>query len=332
MKRSQIVLVTVVFTALLTGILMERARGAGTFEDLGLPAPRGEELAHLRAPVGEHRIAGRVEAETPERAAGVLVELVPLEASEEVRPLFWTVTDEEGRFALEELPAGAFRATLVQPGNETQSLDVTVPAEGELHWRLGPPRPPIPELPDLARVLLRGSLADRAGRALAGLQVVAHPLSPVEALTGAETRRAAADAAGRFAFEGLVVDGYAFEVLPGWASGGSWPVLARATRTAEELRAGAPLALVLEPAAIAGSLRDARGRPVEGALVLLWPQDDPSRVWPAVQTDEQGAFRLEGLPEGAYVVRLRAGAAALERVVQVAAGQTLALELPPFDP
>jgi hypothetical protein len=332
LKRSQIVLVTVVFTALLTGILMERARRVDPFGEQPLGPPLSVPLEPLAAPRGEHRLAGRVEADDAASAAGVLVRLTALEPGTEERPLSWTVTDAEGRFALEELYAGAYRATLLQVGREVERFEVRVPLEGEVRWRVGAPRPELESLPELRRETVAGRAHDGRGDPLAGLEVVVRPAASAEPLSGALVRRARTDAEGRFAFDGLVVADHVVELLPEWASGGSWPVLCSIELSASEVSPAQPLELVFEPAAILGRLRDVHDRPIEGALVQLWPASAPERVWPTVQSDADGVFRLERLPAGTFVLHVRAGRAGLEAELDLAAGEARELDLAPLDP
>ena len=332
MKSSQIVLVTVVFTALLTGILMERARRIDPFEQPALGPPLFVPLEPLTVPRGEHRLAGRVEADDETSVAGVLVQLTELEPGPEVRPLSWTVTDAEGRFALEELFAGAYRATLLQLGREVARLEVRVPLEGEVLWRVGAARPELESLSELRRETLLGRAREGRGEPLAGLEVVVRPAASAAPLSGALVRRARTDEEGRFTFEGLVVADYVVELLPEWASGGSWPVLCSVELPGSDVSPAQPLELVFEPAAILGRLRDVHDRPIEGALVQLWPASDPERVWPTVQSDAEGVFRLGLLPEGTFVLHVRAGRAALEAELDLAAGETRELDLAPLDP
>jgi hypothetical protein len=139
---------------------------------------------------------------------------------------------------------------------------------------------------------------------------VLRPAPGSDPLSGAAVRRTSADASGAFAFEELPLARYELEVLPAWAAGGSWPVLARR----EVLHDGLALARIdLEAGAIEGAALDSAGAPLHGALVLVSAEADPNRVWPPAATDAAGRFRVEHLAPGRYRVRLRAG----ERSVDV---------------
>jgi protocatechuate 3,4-dioxygenase beta subunit len=71
-------------------------------------------------------------------------------------------------------------------------------------------------------------------------------------------------------------------------------------------------------AAIAGVVRDTTARPLRGALVvahctcLARPRE--------VQTDDHGVYRLDGLPTGAYTVRVVFGPADVSRRVALEDG------------
>lgn len=335
MKRSQVVFVTVVFTALFTGLVMEWTRRSDPFEVLTLPPPRAVPLEELDAPHGDQRVSGRVEDPNAGGVAGVLVRLTPLddpEREDEALPLSWTVTDEAGHFSLEELVAGSYRATLLLPGREVVRLELSVPAEGELHWLIGEPRPPAPDLEELRRETLRGLVRDAQGRPLAGLEVVCRPAPDTSPLSGALVRRVRTDRSGGFAFEGLALASYRVELLPEWARGGSWPVLVGTSITHDEGSAEVPLELVFEPASVSGRLLDEEQRPLEGALVQLWSASDEDHVWPAVQSGADGVFRLEGLPAGSYALRIRAGAAAVSLAIVLERGENRRLELEALHP
>ena len=70
-----------------------------------------------------------------------------------------------------------------------------------------------------------------------------------------------------------------------------------------------PLRVELEPRfAIEGVVVAPDGRPLSGHYVTCWPggpDDYESHDPPNARTDEEGRFRIRGLPEGAYRVAVR---------------------------
>jgi len=125
-------------------------------------------------------------------------------------------------------------------------------------------------------------------------------------------------------------------VLPPWARGGTWPVLARGACTAHAGGA-ATLELALAVGELAGELGEPSGRPLVGALVAVSTLDarDPvggPQLWPPLVTDTAGKFRVELLPPGRYRVHLRAGAAARDVEVTVAEGQRTSMPPEALDP
>jgi len=330
-KRSQIVFVTVVFTALLTGILLERARRSDPFESLSLRPPMAVPLEPLEAPRGTYAITGRVVSPDGSDVAEALVDAYREEERDRAEPLSWTVTNPEGRFVLDQLFAGPHRVEIWQMGREVAEIAVTVPVKGEVSWELGARLPPLSVLPELVRAPLTGSVHDAAGHPLPGHDVVLWPADDNPLLSGALVRRATSRQDGSISFPDLVLAHYRVGLLPSWARGGSWPILAHA-ELVHQADGGAPLELAFDAAAVTGRLLDTGQRPIEGALVQLWPSLDAEHLWPAVETNAEGAFRLDGLPAGRYVVRIRAGAAALEREVELEGGQVVELELPPVQP
>lgn len=333
MKRSQIVFVAVVFAALLAGFLVERTQRSDPFAELNVRPPRSVVLDPLELPSGQLSIEGKVRSSIEGAQADVLLYLHPNSPGEEARPLAWTITDVDGNFRLDGLAAGEYRAILMQVGHEHANLALTVPAQAPVEWSLGEPLEPVPELPELSRSPLPGIVRSDGSISLADYEVVLRPAPGTDPLSGALVRRSAVDGEGRFAFEGLVHGDYSADLLPPWARGGSWPSLRSLSFNHPSTPAGsAELELTFHPALIVGRLRDASDRAVEGALVQLWSVADEHRLWPSVETDRDGAFRLEGLPAGSFVVRVRAGAAAIERIVDLAEGEEVELALPAIHP
>jgi hypothetical protein len=301
------------------------------------------ELAPLVMPGGTLELRGRVHDTDGRPTSDAFLALLRAEDdASQAEPLYHAYTDGEGRFELAGLEAGTFRVLLTHPSAPPKSFALVLPVAGEVSWELAAPLPPLPVLPELRRSSLAGRLgmpeAFGAGApsALQGFEVVLRPRPDTPLLAGACERRATSGAAGEFALGELVVAHYEVEVLPPWARGGSWPVLARGALAAEAGRAGT-LELLLVVGALAGELQEADGRPLAGALVKVSALDarDPvgqAQLWPPAVTDPAGSYRVELLPPGRYLVHLRAGSAAHDIEVVVQAGLVTAVPHATLDP
>jgi len=337
-KRSQIVFVTIVFTALVTGFLVEHADDDDPFQ-VQFAAPREVLLDPVELPRGSERLAGEVRSAAGRPAADVTVFLYrekPQAGSGE--PVHWTLTDDEGRFALEELRPGPYKASLILPEHPPVTLTVSVPTESEVRWTLAERLPPIEVLPEIHRATLSGRVLPAVGfdpEALAGrtFEVVLVPAPGAHPLSGAVVRRVETAADGTFRVEKLVAEDYQVHVLPSWAGGGSWPILADVYHRHEpQPPADSSLPLRLRSGEIAGALIDPAGLPIEGALVKVWLAEDASKIWPPATTDERGEFSVGDLPENHYRLRLRAGNDADERDVSVLIGQRTVIPPITLDP
>jgi hypothetical protein len=340
-KLLETLFVVVVFGAFAAAWLRERSR---TREPDPVPSdPGAVELAPLEWPEGTLELAGSVVSATGEPAGDVLISLeeegfiAGTGGPRRATPLAWTYSDEQGRFRLARLVPGLFTAVLVSAAAPPTTIAVELPASGEVRWQLAPQLPPLPVLPELHRTRLRGRVVAPEGLAefaLDGHEVVLRPAPGVHPLSGAVVRRAACDAEGRFELAELALERYQVEVLPPWARGGSWPVLASRTLDGLEPRESSDFTIELECGELSGRVLDAEGRALEGALVKLWPAQEAgeSQLWPPSATDEQGTFVVRDLPPGRYRLRLRAGAAEHELEVEVEAGKRNELALPPLDP
>ncbi|MEW6073353.1 MAG: carboxypeptidase-like regulatory domain-containing protein [Planctomycetota bacterium] len=339
MKRSGLVFVTVVFTALLTGILLERGEEEEPFQAIEF-TPRRIHLEPLEIPRGEHALAGRILDATGAPAADVRVHLWPAEApaSGTAEPPHGAATDGDGRFRLEGLFSGTYRVALLQVGHPNALREVAVPApEGEVEWRLADPLPPFPVLPEIRRRDLAGTLSPPVGSPpdappAAGYEVVLRPAAPTPPLSGATERRVRTGEAGAFAVPDLVAAAYLVQVLPPWAAGGSWPVLDEVELAHAAEGPAAPLSLRLRTGELSGRIGDPEGRAVAGALARVWPEGLANRLWPPQETAADGSFLFRDLPPGSYRLRIRAGSGALEQSVLVRIGARTEVALPPLDP
>ena len=342
MKRREIAFLAVVFGAFAAGWVRERARIDEPVPTYAAPIP--VDLEPLESPGGDLELAGTVVTAAGTPASDVLVSLEEADfaagtlAPGPAQPLHWTYTDAEGRFRLARLPAGSFRAVLITPEAPPTTVLLELPINSEVRWQLSEPLPPLPVLPELLRTRLGGRVIAPPGLAdyaLEGHEVVLRPAESAPALSGAVVRRVICDAEGRFQFEELALERYQVEVLPPWARGGSWPVLATSPLDGLEPTESTEFSITLQCGEIRGQLHDAEGRSLEGALVKLWPAEEggsPKRLWPPTATDATGSFVVQHLPVGRYRLRLRAGAAEHELEADVRAGERTELPLPKLDP
>ncbi|HZL21537.1 MAG TPA: carboxypeptidase-like regulatory domain-containing protein [Polyangia bacterium] len=197
------------------------------------------------------------------------------------------LSDKAGRFVVEDLIPGRYRVEVAHTGSEPMRTDEFVLAPGERR--------------DLGALALRdgipveGQVLDEAGGPLEGARV----------LVGSG---AAADPAGFYA---LTDAGGHFSVA---VPAGSYRLTASApghgsARVSVEVPAtGAPAAveirLVRAEAVLEGLVRDADGRPLSRARLLVWPRDPPaggtaeSSPIGSGSADIGGHFRLVDLPAG----------------------------------
>jgi len=339
-KRSQAVFVTVVFTTLLTGFLVERTHREDPAASFAFVAPSEEaRLERLETVLGTETLRATVVSDAGEPVEGALVHLLPTEAHEGAAPLAWALSDAGGAVELGRLHPGAYRALLYHVDTPNAVHDVTVGdgAAAELVLRLPPPHPPLETLPALERADLVGSLLPErtpgaplpAELSLTGYEIVLEPVEGTDPLTGALVRRTTSGPDGSFAVERLALGTYRAKVLPPWARGGSWPVLAEALH--EHATGSEGPRLELATASIRGRLRDRLGRAIEGALVRVWELEHENRVWPPATTDSEGRFQVGDLPAGSYRASIRAGGAQVEREVELEAGDTVELALPDLE-
>lgn len=340
MKRLEVALAALVLAGLALAILLARP----TPPDQALFGA-GPELARtlgpLELPAGTLTLAGRVTTADGRPAPEAFVVLLPPEdETSELPPLHHAYSDAEGRFALDGLPAGPLRVVLSHPSAPPRTFALELPHAGEVTWSLPEPLPELPVLPEQGTSALSGLVrADGAGpdaQDLTGFEVWLVPAADTPLLAGASERRTSTDAQGAFAFAELTAAAYEARVLPGWARGGTWPILARGRVT---VRAGEPhsLGLALEVGAVEGTLLDPGGRSLPGAVVSVAALDalDPvgqPALWPPAVTDAQGRFRVGLLPPGRYLVHVRAGAARGDSEVVVEAGSTRSVPFGPLDP
>jgi hypothetical protein len=293
--------------------------------DLQLTPPPQTELSEIPLPARVRSLEGVVLEPDGTPAADALVWLL---SGDEPR---WTYTGADGTFRLAALQRGPWDLRVLADGHLPSALALRDTGTRQ-EIRLGDARRAAPRLTALASAPLNGTVVGAAADLADGAEVVLTPVLPPEDLDAPLPRRARADAQGRFALPDLIAGDYRVEVLPAWARGGSWPDLARPLTDAEprafthRADGSAPLTVELVCGGLQGSVLDAAGRPLEGALVLVAPADRPERPWPPASSDARGAFALRGLPAGRYALSVRAGTAVWTREVAVAAGESAALD------
>ncbi len=338
MKRSQLAFVLVVFSAVLVGIVVEHSTSQDPFVVHEFSVARRIPFEPLSLPLGTQELSGEVVDAAGAPVAGVVVHLQPSSSDPELlRPLAWTFTDEAGGFHLAGLSAGRYRAVLLQPGHPNGIFELDVPASSAVRWVLPERHDPLAVLPEVERAPLLGRLSPPVTapeQPVENYEVVLRPASAgaePAPWSGAVTRRALTDAEGFFELADLAVGDYRVQVLPRWAGGGSWPLLDEVSYT--HRAAGLErLPLRLRCGEVAGVVVDLDLRPIQGALVLVWPEERPQELWPALTTDAAGEFLVRDLPLDLYVVRIQAGGARHEELVRVQIGARTRILAPPLEP
>lgn len=82
-----------------------------------------------------------------------------------------------------------------------------------------------------------------------------------------------------------------------------------------------PLPLIAHTGTIEGTLKDANGQPISGALVLVHPAQGEGPTLPPQRTSTQGRVRFDFVPSGDWIVRWRARRVGGEGTVSVERGQ-----------
>ncbi len=228
---------------------------------------------------GGATLDGRVVAKTGAGLDGARVVLEPVDEGPDARE---ATTDAEGRFTIEHVSAGPWRATLegFDVVRDVTAL-VDVPAEGTVHLDLQPD----------GRGEVGGHVT-RDGRAVPDARVglVSVPAHADETPFQLEV---ATDGSGAFAFDELPEGAYEVEVLDG--------VVRR--RHPVFVREMDRLSLDLEVwgGRVRGRVVLPSGRGVSGATVVASPRGGTGEVAGARGvTDPEGAFLIPGLPVGPY--------------------------------
>ena len=161
-----------------------------------------------------------------------------------------------------------------------------------------------------------GRTVDEAGKPIAGAEVSAYVARTERSYSS--DRKATTDKQGRFRIAGLVPEmkGYVSATAAGRGRKSSQHMTFQAGQTIEI----EDMILLKADSFIAGTVRDAEGKPLPGAQVHCYGRGSDSKY---VRTDAKGRFRIEGIPkiDGLYVRAYRTGYRTGSRR-NVAAGST----------
>lgn len=291
---------------------------------LHFDAPQPPVLAARRAAQGELALEGRVldagGAPLPDASVQIL-------AGE--RPC-WATTDGLGRFRIEHLPSGEFEAHVLALGFAPQSFALALPASAPIDLKLQQPRAPLPGLPEIRRSELAIQVQPGPAASLAGYEVWLEPAPGTNPLAGVFPRRVRLDERGAGSCAALACGEYIARLLPAWAAGGSWPVLAELVWN-QPVQGGA-LNLLNQAGSIAGAVRSPKGEPIEGVMLVLQQAGEPARLWPPVATDARGNYAFADVPAGDYQLELHTGAVDRVHSAQLAAGQALRVDFDAIEP
>jgi RNA polymerase sigma factor (sigma-70 family) len=205
------------------------------------------------------------------------------------------VTTADGSFSIATLPAGTWRLT-ASFGDNAPTTSAPITLDG-VHARSGY------ELRLLAGAVVHGTVTDTAGTPVpaANVSVVVRSNLPWRT-----RRQVLTDADGKFSIGGLAP--YAVDVVA-WHDSGASAIVA--ADLAAQRDYGVALTLDIT-GTITGTVVDKSGRPIGDAQVSAapdWASETVDRAAWAVRgvqetmTDQGGAFRFAGLPEGSYRVR-----------------------------
>jgi hypothetical protein len=250
-------------------------------------------------------VGGRVLAEDGGPLEGVIVSA----ANPGDVDLRQATTDAEGRFAFEQLVPAGGRLGLRLWGTER-----ALASNGVVYLRGSESNL---ELRAVATAKLSGRVVDARGLPVAGaaVRMVGGPLWVLRT-----------DGDGRFLFDRITDAGspVGLEVESPFGTVQSGRVLQ--TRNGEHVD-GVELQL-LPPARATGVVRDAEGRPVSGASVVLRPEATKSAVpaWATI-TDSEGRFVAQTHTEGAFRVLAQHGKADAREIVQMQRDVIQAVEL-----
>lgn len=243
--------------------------------------------------------------------------------------LAWDYSDTDGRFTLEGLPTGEVTVRVIGDGHEPEEFTVSS-SDSEVELTLSTSFPAPPSLPELVRVDVTGVVtAPRSRWGMEGYELWLDPLSPAHEFGAPLARRATVQADRSVSLDGLLAGRYRAALLPPWAQAGTWPNLLKPETPIISIGLSENDHLELEMVAgeIEGTVIDNRGRLVTKAIVAVYPEGQPNRVWPQARTDIHGHFVLRDLPVGNYVLHAHAGELSVEHAIQMPGSSTLKVDL-----
>jgi len=263
-----------------------RASGYAPGEERVL-VQRAEERGLVLTLTAEARVAGTVRD-----ADGRAVPFAEIQRSGEGGHFLFvrTPSDRFGNFELGGLPAGPVHLAAVHPDHGRTEVELQLEAGAVTPWD--------PELVPDARIA--GIVVDTQGRPLLDWRIAAFESDDRTVWHHAETR--APD--GRFAVDG-VADVPHYLTVHAPKSAGEFP-----RAVVHDVRPGdAPLVLEIASAkeatgTIEGVVLDAGGRPVEGASLTVWHQQE--RLWRAFPIEaKSGRLHVERIPPGPCYLEIK---------------------------
>lgn len=245
------------------------------------------------------------------------------------------ITDENGYYRIENIPVGAYYAAAAYQGlgHTVQEVVIEEGAELEVNFVIEgwtPPTPPPP--PPQGSAVMFGLVTDVDGNPVAGAFVALFPppqppswffsgsyqppqpppIPPFHAIT---------DENGAYRIEGIPAGTYLAHAAKCGVGHAEQEVTFEEGAELEVnfvLQGGPPTPPPQGSAVMFGVVTDAEGNPLAGAFVALFPpmpqplfglrgdhrppQRPPRPPFHAI-TDENGAYRIEGIPAGEYVAR-----------------------------
>ena len=240
--------------------------------------------------------------------------------------LSWARTNSLGRFALQDMPAGAavWDVTVLAFNHMPARFQVQGDA-ASVAWTLPQPPAPLEALPPLKTADFVGRVVRPSGptASLEGLEVWIAPPPGTDILTGQIERRAQVSSDGSFRFPDLAAGVYQAQILPAWARGGTWPILGSGPLAiAPGSTMPQPPPLIVTEGALSGVVMDQTNEPIHGAMVVVQQASDPNHVLPPQATDAAGQFSFAGLPADEYRVEVVSGDVRRTEAITIANGAT----------
>jgi protocatechuate 3,4-dioxygenase beta subunit len=300
----------------------------------------GHPVAEAFVAVQHAAVYREVEAEDAEEtSSGAADDALPIDPSRQVWA--YAQTDADGRWLVEELPAGEYLVTASSRGGwqyvQRWYLDAVAPdaatpvqlADSERRDGIDIVLPLLP-----ATAAIEGRVTDTEGRPLEGAFVQIAPVNAGEPEDRGEGRGIWAygntDRDGHYCVEQLPAGDYTVQVSywegaefgEAWYDGATEPGAATPVQLADDqVREGVDLAVDVRPiyAAVSGRLHEAGAdEPVGRGYVILTPVPQAGErrslqiygsPWTVV--DGRGGFRMEWIPEGRYMLTAYVDGAAL---------------------